>query len=273
MLNEVLYNSPNTAGAPYPYAVLAAGRSRVTPQTPSVSTRFGEHTLILTIEGVGAIVQRDVETRAWPLSVSWVDTSGRYRHGCAPDAESWDYLWFSFTGFASDALFERVSQRSQAQALAEPDVAEVFGAVLREVAGNTPGRQARLSSLVAQALAAFETQPRQAGHLSLERLTSEMLRDLAVPWDTKAMAQEVGLSVSRLHAAFRDAFGLPPATWLRDQRINKAKRLLTETDVPVSQIGAECGYPDPHHFSREFAKNAMLSPSRFRSQMRSRVGR
>ena len=87
------------------------------------------------------------------------------------------------------------------------------------------------------------------------------------------MARQVGLSISRFHAVFLDEFGVPPATWLREQRINEAKRLLTETDMAVTKIGETVGYPDPHHFSREFAKNALLPPSRFRAQMRSRVAR
>ena len=46
--------------------------------------------------------------------------------------------------------------------------------------------------------------------------------------------------------------------------MNAAKRLLVQTDTPISEIALCCGYPDPLHFSREFRRVTGLSPTAFR---------
>lgn len=274
MQNTIVYNSPLSRRAPYPYGVLAAGHSRFAPNDPVITTRFNEHTLILTTDGAGEIVLGGQVTRTTPFTLSWVDTATDYRHGCAKDAAFWTYLWFSFDGFAADQLHSHLAKRNQLHASVGPDTVELFKRVNGEISSNHPERHSQLSACAGWVLAQFESSTLQLGaDSSLQQLTSRIANHLSDPWDTKTMARQVGLSISRFHAVFLDEFGVPPATWLREQRINEAKRLLTETDMAVTKIGERCGYPDPHHFSREFAKNALLPPSRFRAQMRSRVAR
>ncbi|WP_281980961.1 helix-turn-helix domain-containing protein [Thalassorhabdomicrobium marinisediminis] len=274
MPNTIAYNSPLSRDMPFPYGVLAAGQSRFTPQDPAVTARFKEHTVILTLDGVGEVTVRDQVNRPGPLTLSWVNTSAEYRHACAPESDAWTYLWFSFAGHALGQLYDKLARRGQLHAAVGPDTIDTFKAVLRAVSSSHPGRHSQLSALVAQVIARFENSPSQrASQSTLHHLAIAISENLAEPWDTQTMAAQAGLSQSRFHAVFREAFDLPPATWLREQRINAAKRMLTETALPMTRIGELCGYPDPHHFSREFAKNALLPPSRFRAQMRSRVAR
>lgn len=272
MPNTIVYNTPQHGLDLYPYRVLAAGRSRFTPKDPAISTRFNEHTLILTTDGEGEITWNGVIDKLQPITVSWVDTSAEYRHCCAGASKAWTYLWLSFAGHASDQLFAHLARREQLHVISDPEAIETFKQVLEEIPSNHPSREATLSGLVAKVLALFENGPSQlGGHEDLQRLADALTSNLADHWDTKSMAAKAGLSVSRFHAVFRREFGIPPATWLREQRIIKAKQLLTETDKFIATIGEDCGYPDPHHFSREFSKSAMLSPSKFRTQMRTRV--
>ncbi len=274
MQNTILYNAPLSRRAPYPYSVRAAGHSRFTPQDQAITSHFNEHTLILTTDGTGEIAVRDQVTWANPFSLSWVDTSTDYSHGCAKDAEMWIYLWFSFDGYAADQLYTQLQRRNQLHTMTGPDAVDDFKLILREVSSNQPGRHSQMSAKIGAILAVFESEARQdQGDNSLQHLAALVIRHLSDPWDTSKLAQKAGLSVSRFHAVFLDAFGVPPATWLREQRINEAKRLLTETNMAVTRIGEKCGYPDPHHFSRVFAKNVLLPPSKFRAQMRSRVAR
>ncbi len=274
MLNTIVYNSPLPKGMPYPYGVLAAGHSRFTPRDPAITARYKEHTLILTTDGAGEIAVGTEVTGTQPLTLSWVNTSADYRHKCAQDCAAWTYLWFSFEGHAASQLYGKLARRSQLHALVAPDTIDLFKSVLRAVTSNHQGRHSQLSALVGQTVALFENCPNQTrGHDSLQDLARTLVESLADPWDTRSMAAKAGLSLSRFHSVFREEFDVPPATWLREQRINAAKRLLTETNMAVTRIGELCGYPDPQHFSREFTKNALLPPTKFRSQMRARVAR
>ncbi|WP_458790692.1 helix-turn-helix domain-containing protein [Yoonia sp. MH D7] len=273
-MNSIVYNSPKKHGSPYPYGVLAAGRSRFRHGDPKISDQFNEHTLILTIEGAGEIDTESYATLTAPRMLSWVDTSTAYSHGCADGEANWDYIWFSFEGHMVDALYTLLERRGQLHVLAGTDALAVFNLIVTNTASNHPGRHAQISSLISQCLSLFENSPRQLEfHDSLQNLARRMREDIAADWNTKSMADLAGLSVSRFHTVFRDEFGMPPATWIREQRLTAAKRFLTETDLDVAVVGEKCGYPDPHHFSREFAKNVSLPPSKFRMRMRSRVAR
>jgi len=45
---------------------------------------------------------------------------------------------------------------------------------------------------------------------------------------------------------------LPPATWIREKRLNKAKEMLETTGMTVSEICYSLGFENVSHFSRIF---------------------
>jgi len=52
--------------------------------------------------------------------------------------------------------------------------------------------------------------------------------------------------------------------YLTDLRINKAKELLTTTDMSIKEICSNVGYSNPNYFSRSFKKNVGISPTEFK---------
>ncbi|MGI6344578.1 MAG: helix-turn-helix domain-containing protein [Bacillota bacterium] len=47
-------------------------------------------------------------------------------------------------------------------------------------------------------------------------------------------------------------------------RIQKAQRLLRETDLTISAISQECGFESPSYFSATFRRETGYSPSAYR---------
>jgi len=47
-------------------------------------------------------------------------------------------------------------------------------------------------------------------------------------------------------------------------RVNRARRLLTDTDKPVRQISAECGFSDQGYFTKVFSAATGYAPTDFR---------
>lgn len=87
------------------------------------------------------------------------------------------------------------------------------------------------------------------------------------------MEQEIGLdelaalvSLSRFHfcTAFRLATGRTPHQWLTSLRIERAKELLTDPLLPVTQVGLCVGYQTPSSFAASFRKLVGATPSEFR---------
>lgn len=77
-------------------------------------------------------------------------------------------------------------------------------------------------------------------------------------------ARELGVSPAWLVSRFKEESGLPPAEWLRRERAQSAAKLLAQTDLAVSQIAAQLGFPTSQFFSAFFKKEAGLTPSEYR---------
>ena len=83
------------------------------------------------------------------------------------------------------------------------------------------------------------------------------------------LAGTVGLSRSQFVRTFRDATGVPPHQFLRGLRIEKARELLEQTDLPVIEVALNCGFGQPGHFATAFRGATGMSPRAWRQARRS----
>ena len=58
--------------------------------------------------------------------------------------------------------------------------------------------------------------------------------------------------------------GMPTMQYLRKMRLHRAKKLLGESNLNVSEIAWEVGFHDPKYFSRVFSEEFGVPPSAFR---------
>lgn len=79
-------------------------------------------------------------------------------------------------------------------------------------------------------------------------------------------AQKCNLSVYQFIRNFKSATKLPPAKYLEKLRIAKAKELLCDTALTISEISYLVGYNDPFYFSKVFKKTTDITPSYFREK-------
>lgn len=98
-------------------------------------------------------------------------------------------------------------------------------------------------------------------HLSVEQYFREE-RDLA------DYARELGVTTNHLHDVVREVTGRSAGQILRERRLLDAKRLLSHTDLSVSEIGYQLGFRDPSYFSRFFRQAENQTPAEFRMQIR-----
>ncbi len=82
------------------------------------------------------------------------------------------------------------------------------------------------------------------------------------------VAKHFSLSRNRFTKIFTDFWHVPPQEYLIGRRINKAKRLLIETDWTLSEIAASLGYSDHFFFARQFKERTGASPGVFRKGRR-----
>lgn len=86
------------------------------------------------------------------------------------------------------------------------------------------------------------------------------------------VARASGMSRRGLELAFRKCLGHSIGQEIESCRIEKARRLLLETDRKMAQIAEECGFTNHVHFSQAFNRVAGIRPSAFRCQRPGRCG-
>jgi AraC-like DNA-binding protein len=84
------------------------------------------------------------------------------------------------------------------------------------------------------------------------------------PLALAAVAGEVGLSPFHFLRSFRRAIGVTPHQYLMRMRLVRAVALLSETELPVTEIGYEAGWADLSNFTRTFRRDVGCSPREFR---------
>lgn len=82
------------------------------------------------------------------------------------------------------------------------------------------------------------------------------------------LAQTVHLSVSALERRFKKHMNKTPRQFINEVRLENARRMLIETDLPIALVGSECGFADHSYFCRRFAQLFDAVPSVFRKSHR-----
>jgi AraC-like DNA-binding protein len=95
-----------------------------------------------------------------------------------------------------------------------------------------------------------------------------MLRecDWLNPLSMEAIAEKVGLSVSRFHQRFVAEMGTPPAEYRNRERIQVSKKLLSKPDISITNIAHQLGFSSSQYFATLFKKMEGFSPSEYRQR-------
>jgi AraC-like DNA-binding protein len=79
------------------------------------------------------------------------------------------------------------------------------------------------------------------------------------------LAREAGLSPTTLHARFCAELGIGPSAWMQQRRLDEAQRLLSETDLAVTEIAMQMGFSSSQHFATRFRRLTGTTPQRWRT--------
>ena len=109
-----------------------------------------------------------------------------------------------------------------------------------------------------------EVRRRPAGSLDIERLDGYILGNLARRISVAELAQVACLSPSHFHAQFKDCVGLTPHQYLLKTRLDRAARLLRESDQPLVRIAEECGFSSQSALTTAMRRYLGLTPKRLR---------
>lgn len=94
---------------------------------------------------------------------------------------------------------------------------------------------------------------------------------LAEPLSLSALAEKANLSPTYFHRLFTDYFGITPAQYILDCRINAAKTGLLTGDYSLSELAADCGFSTQTYFCYKFKQATGQTPMQYRKEMLGRT--
>lgn len=84
--------------------------------------------------------------------------------------------------------------------------------------------------------------------------------------DPVKLASDLCMSYSYFRKLFKKYTGVSPSQYISLQRIQKARDMIVNSQMPIKQIAYECGYPSIFYFSRYFKQKLGVSPSDLRKK-------
>ena len=79
------------------------------------------------------------------------------------------------------------------------------------------------------------------------------------------LCREMGVSRSQLHRKLKALTGKTTTQVIRMIRMQRAKELLQQSELNVSEVGYAIGYDNPSHFTQEFTKEFGRAPSFYKA--------
>jgi AraC-like DNA-binding protein len=99
-------------------------------------------------------------------------------------------------------------------------------------------------------------------------LTENFDRPITIP----QLAKKAGINEAKLKKGFKDLYGQSIHDCLQQLRIDKAKHLLTTTNITVTDISFYVGYSQHNHFITLFKRVVGAPPAEWREQMKRKKG-
>lgn len=265
-----LYATPSTLYQELFYTVLRAGHLQAGPGYGVKRDHFPGHELILSLSGRSIVVVSGVLHDVKPGDFVWFNCQHPHEHR-ADMKDPWDALWARVDGPRLDrtgAMLEVETspvisgiRHEEAKAV----LLEIIDQMQRDHPDSAPMIHAGVAKLVALACCARRLPAADVdAPSSMKHVIERMRQDYFKPFTLAELAAGAGMSSSHFSRVFRKAFSASPIDWLRRERVNQAKRRLSETNDPVQWIAEQVGYRDRFFFSKDFRKMTGMTPREFR---------
>jgi transcriptional regulator GlxA family with amidase domain len=146
--------------------------------------------------------------------------------------------------------------------------------VIREDCGAAVGERVARHMVAAPhregGQAQFIERPPSEAHAvgSLEGTRRWAAERLHEPLDVAAMAHHASVSPRTFARRFREETGTTPLQWLLNQRVQEARRLLEETDLPVDAVAWRAGFGTAASLRDHFRRITATTPTAYRRSFR-----
>ena len=113
--------------------------------------------------------------------------------------------------------------------------------------------------------------PQAQEERTITGITRYLQEHLAEDVSLSVLAEEFHLNPQYISQLFKSEIGVGFLAYLTGIRMERAKKLLLTTDLPVADVAEQSGYGDYRVFTKVFKKNEGVTPSQYRRDFRESV--
>lgn len=126
--------------------------------------------------------------------------------------------------------------------------------------------QGLVSALLVLVMRLIRINPEDEAALSQEcqKIKEYLDQNFTSPITLDSLSETVYISKHYLSHLFKEQTGVSPIKYLTSKRMEKACELLSETELPVSEVSKAVGYENPLYFSQVFKRIYGISPVKYR---------
>src|SRR5215831_1339756 len=155
--------------------------------------------------------------------------------------------------------------------LRDPQVSRLVQALQSDVEAGSP-TGSLFGELIGDALALYLANPAAAqpktGRLPgarLNRVLEFIHANLDRNIHLEELAEAVGMSAYHFAKLFKSSTGSSPHQYILQSRLEKAKQLLRDPLLSLSQVSQHCGFADQSHLTNVFRRFVGVTPSKYRT--------
>ncbi len=100
---------------------------------------------------------------------------------------------------------------------------------------------------------------------SQQKVLSCMEANLETPLSAQEIADIAAMSVRQTERLFAQHLNTTPMNFYMQMRLEKARKLLSQTELSVTEIAVACGYKSTSHFTKSFRDAYGATPKRMRA--------
>lgn len=137
---------------------------------------------------------------------------------------------------------------------------------VREASGNGGNIDAYMLELLERALVLRDKESDNQGRHVLKKGLKYIEENFSdESFSLNSVAGAIGVSSNYFSSIFSQEMQMTFIEYVTKKRMEKAKKLLSQTQLHSSEIAGEVGYKDPHYFSFVFKKTVGCTPREYRN--------
>lgn len=229
------------------------------------------HQLLFTAKGKGVLIADGRKYVLEPNSLCYLPP--KLPHEYYPERDEWDTCWIVFRGeMLCDIMKNMGFDRERVAIDADLTELEKLYKRLYALAADNPNNSRKCSLLIYDAvLLAADIFDRKAssdntGNLMVDRAVRYINEHCFSDISLNELSALSGVSPQYFGRLFKERLNMRPMEYIARIKVSKAKIMLLDSDIPVSEISEKLGYNSPTYFGIVFRKYEGVSPSEFRKQ-------